>query len=170
MLFHPKVDYKKYNNDEELIENMEGDKIYEVAPSFDKPYKQSELPLTQLQPMTWFWLNTYNPKQINTFQQEAKEYDWSSTFIGESDALGFSTNESFTSNVDLSYDYDEFLKLLKTSTCSEHKKAYQKMKDTKIDDVEILGVIVYGTKDEIADIMKDPIIKSSSLGGVIENY
>ncbi|WP_066299236.1 anti sigma factor C-terminal domain-containing protein [Bacillus sp. FJAT-29937] len=170
LFFHPRVDYKKYKNDEDLIKNMEGEKVYEVALSFDKPYKQSELPSMQLPPMTWFWVNTYSNSQLNTFKQEAKEYDWSATFIGENEALGFSTRNPYTSTADLAYEYDKFLKLLKTSTYSEHMKAYQAMKDTKIDDVEILGVVVYGTKDEIVEIMKEPIIKASSLGGVIDNY
>jgi hypothetical protein len=170
LFFHPKVDYKKYKNDEELIESMEGDKIYEVALSFNKPYKQSELPLRQLPQMTWFWVNTYSNSQLNTFQQEAKEYDWSATFIRENEALGFSMRNSYTPATGLAYEYDEFLKLLKTSTFSEHEKAYNAMKDISIDDIEILGVVVYGTKDEIVEIIKDPIIKASSLGGVIDNY
>ncbi len=170
MFFHPKVAYKKYSNDEELIKSMEGEKIYEVALSFDKPYKQSELPFVQLPQMTWFWVNTYSNSQLNTFQQEAKEYDWSATFIREDEALGFSTNDSSSSTTELSHEYDEFLKLLKTSTFSEHKKAYNTMKDISMDDVEILGVVVYGTKDEIIEMMKNPAVQASSLGGVIDNY
>jgi hypothetical protein len=170
LFFHPSVVYKKYKNDEELIKSMQGDKIYEVALSFDKPYKQSELPIMQLPQMTWFWLNTYSDSQLNTFQQEAKENDWSATFIRENEALGFSVRDLYMSTTDMTYEYDEFLKLLNTSTYSEHKKAYNTLKDIKINDVEILGVIVYGTKDEIVEVLKDPIIKASSLGGVIDNY
>lgn len=44
------------------------------------------------------------------------------------------------------------------------------MKDIKLEDVEILGVVVYGTKDELKEILENPSIKASSLGGVIENY
>ena len=44
------------------------------------------------------------------------------------------------------------------------------MKKINIDDVEILGIVIYGTKDEIEEIIKNPIIKASSLGGVIDNY
>ncbi|WP_370642864.1 hypothetical protein [Sporosarcina sp. ACRSM] len=44
------------------------------------------------------------------------------------------------------------------------------MKDINIDDLEILGIVIYGTKDEIADIIKKPFIKASSLGGIIDNY
>ena len=40
MFFHPDITYKKYKNDEDLINQMDGDRIYEVALSFDKPYKQ----------------------------------------------------------------------------------------------------------------------------------
>lgn len=170
MFFHPNVTYKKYKNDEELIQSMEGNKIYEVALSFDKPYKQSELPIKQLPQMTWFWVNTYSNSQLNTFQQEAKENDWSATFIRENEALGFSVRDTYTGATNLAYEYDKFLKLLKTSTFSEHKKAYNTMKDISKDDVEILGVVVYVTKDEILEIMKNPIIKACSLGGVIDNY
>ncbi len=170
MFFHPNVAYKKYKNDEELIKSMEGNKIYEVALSLDKPYKQSELPIKQLPQMTWFWVNTYSNSQLDTFQQEAKEHDWSATFIRENEALGFSIRDTYTPTTDLAHEYDKFLKLLKTSISSEHKQAYNTMKNINIDDVEILGVVVYGTKDEIVEIMKDPIIKASSLGGVIDNY
>ena len=35
MFFHPDVTYKKYKDDRDLIHQMEGDKIYEVALSFE---------------------------------------------------------------------------------------------------------------------------------------
>ena len=47
--------------------------IEDVALSFDKPYKQSELPLyelPELPEMTWFWMNTYNESELKRFQQE----------------------------------------------------------------------------------------------------
>ena len=170
MFFHPDVAYEKYSNDEDLINRMEGDKIYEVALSFDKPYKQSELPLYELPEMTWFWMNTYNESELKKIQQEAKEHDWSSTFIGENEALGFSTNSAVYSSVKLDNEYKDFLNHLQTSFSKEHQNVHDIMKNISIDDVEILGIVIYGTKDEIEGIIKDPIIKASSLGGVIENY
>ncbi|KQL17733.1 anti-sigma factor [Cytobacillus solani] len=170
MFFHPNVTYKKYKQDEELIEKMQGDKIYEVALSFDKPYKPNELPFAVLPEMTWFWINTYTNREVKAFQKEAKENDWSSTFIREHDVLGFSTNSPFTSTADLVYDYDRFLKLLQTSVSSEHKKVYSTFKNIKIEDIEILGVVVYGTKDQILEMMKEPSIRAASLGGIVDNY
>ncbi len=169
MFFHPNVFYQKYKDDEELIERMQGDKIYEVALSFKQPYKPSEL-FIQLPEMTWFWIDTYSSEQLNEFQQEAKENDWSSTFIREEEALGFSINTPFISIHDLEGEYEHFLELLQMSISPDHLNAFNKMKDTKLEDVEILGVVVYGTKDELEEILENPKIKASSLGGVIENY
>ncbi|OIJ17395.1 hypothetical protein BKP37_02510 [Anaerobacillus alkalilacustris] len=170
MFFHPNVTYKKYNNDEELIKSMQGDKIFEVALSFNKPYKQSELPFVELPKMTWFWINTYTDYQIKTFQEEVIEYDWSATFISEHEALGFSTNSIYNSTTDLDYEFNKFLKLLQTSFSSEHNKAYSTLDGKKIKDIEMLGIVVYGTKDQILEIMKEPIIKAASLGGIVDNY
>ena len=56
------------------------------------------------------------------------------------------------------------------SISSDHLNAFNKMKDVKLEDIEILGVVVYGTKEEIVEILKEPFIRASSIGGVIENY
>lgn len=44
------------------------------------------------------------------------------------------------------------------------------MKDKDINDVELQGIVIYCTKDEIAEIVDKPFIKASSLGRVIDNY
>ncbi|ADU29221.1 sigma factor regulator N-terminal domain-containing protein [Evansella cellulosilytica] len=169
MFFHPKVTYKKYNNDEDLINRIGGDKIFEVALSFDKPYKQSELPFDELPILTWFWINTFSDSQIETFQEEATNYDWSATFIREREALGFSTH-SYHSQTNLDYEYNRFLDLLETSFSSDHNKAYSTLEGKKMRDVEILGIVVYGTKEEIIAIMEESIVKAASIGGIIDNY
>lgn len=170
MFFHPNVTYNKYKNDEKIINNIQEDKIYEVAISFDKPYKKSDLPFPILPEMSWLWINTYNDNQLSTFQKEAKENDWTSAYIRENEALGFSVNTPFTSTTDLEYEYHEFLNLLQMSHSHEHRDAYNTMKNIDINDAEILGMVVYGTKEEIVEIMKNPIITASSLGGIIDNY
>ena len=170
IFFHPNVAYQKYQNDEELINNMVGDKIYEVALSFDKPYQQNELPLFEFPAMTWFWLDTYTDQQLNTFREEAKEQEWSSTFIQESEALGFSANSFVSSINELDNEYKEFLNLLQTSDSPVHQSTYDRMKEQSIEDIEILGIVIYGTKNEIVEIIKKPFVKAASLGGVIDDY
>lgn len=167
LFFHPQIDYKKYADDEELIDRMEGDKIYEVALSFDKAYKPSELFFIQLPEMSWYWVDTYSDSQLKTWQQEAKENDWSATFIQENDALGFSIRDPYSN---FEGEYNEFLELLKNSYHNDHNKTYEMMKDRNDEDLEVLGVVIYGTKDEIEELIKNPIVKAVSLGGVIDNY
>ena len=59
---------------------------------------------------------------------------------------------------------------MQRSFSKEHQNVHDIMKNISIDDVEILGVVIYGIKNEIEGIIKNPIIKASSLGGVIDNY
>ncbi|MDN4607027.1 anti sigma factor C-terminal domain-containing protein [Sporosarcina highlanderae] len=170
LFFHPDVTYQEYKHDEDLINQMQGEQIYEVALSFDKPYKQRELPLYELPTITWFWINTYSDSQLKTFQEKARKNDWSSTFIRENEALGFSVNYSIYSTIKLDNEYEDFLNLLQTSFYHEHHRAYDFMKDVDAKDVEILGIVVYGTKEELTNIIQQPFIKAVSLGGVINNY
>lgn len=170
LFFHPNITYKKYKNDKDLINEMEGDKIFEVALSFDKPYKLKEMPIVEFPEMTWFWVNTYSDNQLKTLKQEAEDYIWSATFIRENEALGFSIRNRINSTVEMDYEYHKFLTLLQTSFAKDHQNAYNLLKDKNIEDIEILGIVVYGTKDEILEMMNKPFVKAISLGGVIENY
>jgi len=70
----------------------------------------------------------------------------------------------------LDNEYKDFLKHLQTSFYKEHQNVHDIMKNTSIDDVEILGIVIYGTKNKIEEVIKNPIIKASSLGGIIDNY
>ncbi|MCG7333793.1 hypothetical protein MHZ95_00725 [Sporosarcina sp. ACRSM] len=65
--------------------------------------------------MTWFWVNTYSDDQLKTLKQEAKDHDWSSTFIRENEALGFSTNSPVFSTLKLDNEYEDILYFLQTS-------------------------------------------------------
>jgi len=170
MFFHPRVEYKKYKHDEDLITKMEENKVYEAAISFDAPYKQNELPLAELPAMTWLWIDTYSQSEVKEFQKEAKEHDWSSVFIGETEALGFSVNTVTSPTDRLDSDYKTFLDLLHESFYLGHTKAYQMLKDQRMEDVEILGVVVYGTKDELAHILSNPHITAVSVGSVVNDY
>lgn len=169
LFFHPDIKYKEYKNDIEVIERIEGDKIYEVALSFDKPYKYSELPLKVISDITWVWVNTYNDEQMDRMEEEALEYDWSANFIREKEALGFSIRDLNYTNV-FNQEYSDFSSLLQTSFSEDHHKAYETIKDQASNEIEILGMVIYGTKEELIPIMEKHFIKAISLGGITDNY
>lgn len=170
LFFHPIINYEKYKNDTELIEQMEGNKIYEVALSFDQAYTLQELPAMKMLEMTWFWVDTYTSDQMAEMQREANEYMWSANFVREHDALGFSTNQAGFTPTSLEFEYKEFQRLLQASFSGDHHRAYDRIKDLGIDEIDILGMVVYGTKEELMPIINKTFIKAVSVGGIIDNY
>lgn len=170
LFFHPAVRYEEYKNDTELIEQMEGDKIYEVALSFDQAYTFGELPAMDLLNMSWFWVDTYSNNQMGGMHQFVRESVWSKNFVREQDALGFSVNDADYSTLFLEQQYKDFLTLLQASFSSDHHEAYEVIKDTSINEIEILGMVIYGTKDEIMPVINKPFVSAVSVGGIIDNY
>ncbi|SEO05838.1 Sigma factor regulator N-terminal [Amphibacillus marinus] len=172
LFFHPAVDYEQYKDDRNLIEEMDGDNIYEVALSFDLPYTFSELPFVELPELTWLWLDTFNEVQIASFQQEALEFDWTISFIREFESLGFTMRDRLTATTTNNFrnEYYKFLDLLSDSFYPGHKEALANMEQVEVEDIEILGAVIYGTKEEVLEIMEHQSVKAASLGGIIEHY
>lgn len=170
LFFHPSIGYEKYKDDTELIEQMEGDKIYEVALSFDQAYTFGDLPAMDLLEMTWFWVDTYSSDQKVEMQRSVREVIWSNNFVREQDALGFSINAADYSTLFLEQEYRAFLTLLQTSFSDVHHEAYELIKDTSIDEIKVLGMVIYGTKEEIMPVINKPFVNAVSVGGMIDNY
>lgn len=165
LFFHPNLEYEKYKNDAELVENFEGDNIYELALSFDKAYSYDELPLKGVSEVDWLWIDTYSEEEMKEMEENSKTHDWSANFIPEGDALGVSVRDLSYAGV-FEESYQEFLTRLKIS----YPKTYQQLKSKPSDEIEILGIVVYGTKEELLPIMNKPYVKAISLGGVTANY
>lgn len=170
LFFHPDVRYEEYKNDTELIEQMEDDKIYEVALSFDQAYTFRDLPAMDLLDMTWFWLDTYGGNQMGGMHEYVREADWSVNFVREQDALGFSVHDADYSTLFLEQQYKDFLTLLQTSFSDDHHETYERIKDTSINEIEVLGMVIYGTKEEIMPVINKPFVQAVSVGGIIDNY
>lgn len=170
LFFHPLISYEEYKNDTELIEQMEEDKIYEVALSFDQSYTFEDLPAMDLLEMTWFWVDTYSREQRVEMQQGVRESVWSRNFVREQDALGFSVNNADYSPMFLEQEYKDFLTLLQTSFYEQHHAAYEIIEGSSINEIKVLGMVIYGTKEEIMPVINKPFVSAVSMGGIIDNY
>lgn len=167
MFFHPDIAYKKYPGVSGLMNQMEDGNIYELALSFDRLYTKGDLPFASFPELTWFWVDSYSTNQLKEMKKEAAEYDWSAAFIREHETTGFTVREPMQ---DWAYSYSEFKELLQKSFTSEHKQAYEMLKDQAADEVKIAGAVVYGTKEQLAEYINHPAVKAISLGGVIADY
>lgn len=169
LFFHPDIQYKKYKDDREKMKDLAGERIFEIALSFDQAYSHSELPVKFFPGVNWLWVDNYSEENLNEMAEEAKVNDWSSTFIREEEALGFPVRDITNPDIFDSH-YQDFLGLLKSSISEKHQGAYERLKDTEAEELKILGMVVYGTEEELADLVNRDYVQAVSLGGVIENY
>lgn len=185
--FNPELNYKKYQNDIDNIDNIPDGKIVEMAISFDKPYKVSDLYLlkNKLMPakITWIWLNEFTEEKQNEFNYEIENYDSEANGIHESDVIGIEVYKDFAkdlrkdsyyldmNNNQYNEEYTNIINNLSKSYDADHKKLYEEIMrsgKTSYDDAEILGVVVHGTKEEIKSLINNPIIKATVFGIVTD--
>lgn len=170
IFFHPEVSYKEYKNDLDHLGEISGDKIIEVALSFDQPYTISEI--AQILPNVdarWYWVDTYKSEDVQRYSTEAREYDAKAAFIREFEALGVSVYQPDEDA--FGFGYNNFLFDLKT--CPQYQKIYDELHSKGYTDpskVPLLGVIVQGPKEELNFLIGNPHIKASSFGVIIDKY
>ncbi|MDO0824498.1 anti sigma factor C-terminal domain-containing protein [Desulfosporosinus nitroreducens] len=171
IFFHPEITYKEYKNDLYELDQVSGDKLIELALSFDKPYKVDEIP-TILPDVkkSWYWLDAFRKDDLDRYKKETVEYDAKATFLSEYEVLGVSMRGFYQYGL---RDYDSLLWLLKSSKDKRYNEVYNELVTKGYDDsanVPILGAIVYGTKDELKSLIGNPHIKASSFGVVVDKY
>lgn len=176
LFFHPELEYKKYQNDLENLGNIPDDKIIEMGISFDKPYKINQLFIIQDNIksgiINWLWLDEFTEKSMEEFKYEIENYDAKATGISEDEILGISYDNDYElSNGVYNQKYDGLLELLSKSNYINHREIYEDINTkgkTKVEDAEILGVVVQGTKEELKDLIGNPMIKASSFGIIVD--
>ncbi|WP_040195042.1 anti sigma factor C-terminal domain-containing protein [Clostridium culturomicium] len=174
--FHPNIEYVEYQNDLDEIDKIPDDKIIEMAISFDKPYKMTELFTIQnkLSPakIYWVWLNEFTEEKMKHYENEVVNYDSKANGIKEDEAIGISIPNKDRLWVN-PYDqyYDALVENLEKSYMPEHQKLYEEIMargKTKMEDAEVLGVIVQGTKEELKQLVENPMVKATSIGVVVD--
>lgn len=184
--FHPDIKYNKYQNDLDNISNIPDGKVIEMAISFDKPYKITDLYLLQNKLMparaTWIWLDEFTKEQREEFDYEIQNYDSEANGINDSSAIGMEVYNDTSSKIKKVYDlainksqyneeYDKIIDNLSKSYTPDHKQLYKEMIEngkTSYEDAKVLGVVVHGTKEEIESLKDNPIIKSTVFGVVTD--
>ncbi len=173
IFFYPEISYKEYKNDLSELDKVSPDKLIELGLSFDKLYKITDIPtILPNVKKSWYWVDTYSKEDLERNSKQASANDAKSTFIREYDALGVSVrvyrdNDNFTEN------YYNFLESLKSSKDKRYNEVYNELVAKGYTDsasVPILGVIVYGAKDELKSLLGNPHIKASSFGVVVDKY
>jgi len=173
MFFHPEITYKEYKNDLAELNQIANDKVIELGLSLDKSYTIAEV--SELLPdlnISWYWINAFKAEDIDRYKQNAIKYDAKATYIPEYETLGVSMR-AITKAEYFPFEYNDFLFNLKISQNPRFLEIYNDLDANGYIDpakVPILGVIVYGTKDQLASLTENPHIKASSFGVIVDKY
>jgi len=173
--FHPDIKYKEYKNDISLINKVCSDSLLEMTLSFDKKYKVTEisriLPKIQVSELL---IDGYTDAEMEKYKNEAIDYDGKSTFIRDFSFIGLKTSEMFKFNAlgDLSGTYKKFLDNLQFDFKNNYYKSkfsniYSTLKTKNqldVSNVDVIGVVVYGSPEELQQLKSNPHIKASSVG------
>jgi hypothetical protein len=173
MFFHPEIKYKGYKDDLSKLDEISDDMLIELAISFDKTYKDSQVQslLGNKVNISWYWLDAFTNEDMKSHRQLAEISDANCAYIPEFNAIGVNVNPQYFET-----GYTELMDLLKNTRLERYKIMYNDMmamgyKDYKGSyDVPILGAIVYGTKSELKVLIGNPAIKASSFGVVTSKY
>ncbi|SDH31712.1 anti-sigma factor [Desulfosporosinus hippei] len=172
IFFHPEISYKEYKNDLHELNRISDDKLIEVGISFDKPYKVAEIQtILPIVNKSWYWVDACSKDVFERYKKEASEYDGKATFISEYEALG--VNVRAYGGEDFYGSYYNFVEALKSSKDKKYNEIYNELVTkgyTDPNNAPILGVIVYGMKDELKTLIGNPHIKASSFGVVVDKY
>ena len=182
LFFHPNINYKKYPNDLSSINNMSDDKVIEMAISLDKGYSKDEIADIAFDMRNintkWIWLDTFSQAQMREFKEEVKNNNPKSCGIIESQVRGINYNNGniYSGITDINGMYNSWLEYLRDGnenniTNEVNKNLYEQLiKDGKdnASNIEILGFIVEGSKNDLKELINKPYIKASTFGVAID--
>lgn len=172
----PGVNYNgKILNDLPTLEQMDEDKLVEMAISFDKEYSLAEVrsmipaELTQV----WYWVDTYDNKQ---YYEPYKDGNGNRSYgvpEGDNYLFGFGINLDGP-EVDEQNFIDALEQGLEGKYHYEFNRINNYLKGDKAkpekNDIRILGVVLTGNAKELQILSEESYVRGAVLGAVVDKY
>ena len=173
--FHPSIQYETYANDLNRLDQVSEGKLIEMSLSFDEPYTYEQV-ITLLPKdvmLQWNWVNTLTADEI---AGESSAQD--RMIFKEHEVVGFSTllkdgtpNEApmqaFLSTLEEAKksggSYQEEFEQMYT-TLQNGQKAITEQS------IDIIGVVVVGTKQQLSTLKNQQYIQASSFGAIVDTF
>ncbi|HGA0512996.1 TPA: anti sigma factor C-terminal domain-containing protein [Bacillus pacificus] len=164
----PFASYNSYIND---IEKVRGEnKVAELAISFDKPHKVSEIKkmLPEGIHPVWYWVDTYDDKKsysIDDMTESAYNVYGFKAKQGDIE-FGNGTEKDFLLAIQNGIEQ-------KGKYYEEYKRIYDYLRGKKTkpseEDVKVIGVVVTGTAADLQKLNGQNYVKAAVLGATAEN-
>ena len=178
--FHPSLPYQKYAFDLNELNKVNDGKLIEMALSFDQAYTYEEVVsmLPQDVSLQWNWVDTYSPEELNGFKDPSLTESGNLISFNENEVAGFPTISktgekienpihSFISSLDLAVSKGGTHKEEFENIHNVLRKGHASLTDRN---VEIIGVVVVGDKQQLQSLLDKKYIKASSFGTIIDRY
>ncbi|BDR66499.1 anti sigma factor C-terminal domain-containing protein [Clostridium tetani] len=176
--YHPDLQYKQYTNDLNILDDLSNAKLIEVAVSFDKKYKIKDIEnIIPNVKKSWYCFDAFTKEEIENYKNEIKE--GKSSYIGEGQMIGINAVNHEIPDLGISKEtssdtlIDTLLNFMESSGNKRYNAIYKELikkgyKDSS--SIPVIGVIVYGTKDELKKLVENPHIKAASIGVITDRY
>ncbi|WP_083768447.1 anti-sigma factor C-terminal domain-containing protein [Thermosediminibacter oceani] len=171
--YHPYIEYKTYENDLALLEEIGEDKYLEMALSFDRDYSleevQAMLP-AEVKPV-WYWVNTYNNEDLNR-KKNGETIFFANEVYGMKGANSDGTTikdprNSFISAINSGLKRKSRYQL-------QFRRLHERLSNDKgeitKDNIRVIGVVVTGDTASMKLLRGKSYIKASSLGIVVDKF
>ncbi|MGG5739575.1 anti-sigma factor [Bacillus cereus group sp. IBL03679] len=164
----PFASYNSYIND---IEKVNGEnKVAELAISFDKPYKVSEIKkmLPEGVHPVWYWVDTYYDKKSYHLDDVTESAYEVYGFKAKSGDIEFGNGKEKDFLLAIQNGLDQ-----KGKYYEEYKRIYDYLKGKKTkpseEDVKVIGVVVTGMAADLQKLKNQNYVKAAVLGATAEN-
>ena len=178
--FHPSIQYQTYANDLQELNKVNDGKLIEMALSFDQAYTYAEVVSMLPNDVTlqWNWVNAYSEEELEGLKETFNGHSENPAVLKEQEVAGFpsilksgETNQNpvntFIETLDIALSKGGSYKEDFEHVYNSLKKGHSKLTN---ENIEIIGVVVAGDKQQLQSLTGKNYIKASSFGAIIDEY
>ncbi|SFD39361.1 anti sigma factor C-terminal domain-containing protein [Clostridium uliginosum] len=161
---YPYVDYENLINDFHILNEIEDNKVLEMAISFDKEYSYEEVNnMIDKNLITFYWVDNKSDEQKeNNKNSQFKE------LVQEDMTIGIKSNNRYG---EIMYDLNDrkmdFIDGIRKLQSTDYKDLVKNIDENNI---KINGVVVVGAPSEINKLANTNFIKNAVMGSVVDKY
>ena len=174
--FHPQVNYKQLFDDRTLLNEIDDNKVVEMAFSFDDGYSIKDVNEVFKDHLAWYWVDTFSKEQIENENNLNQDEELRDATVHGFQAYGFSYHRmsetfpvmNFITTLEKMMedggDYEEDAKRI-VSNITNHGEVKLEPQNIKI-----IGVVVTGKPSELIKFSDESMIRGATLGATTDQY
>lgn len=183
--YHPEVEYAELEDGLGELESFPEETAAEIALSFDQAYTPEEIRENLPEDVTlkWYWVNTYSSDDLERMNQKFEGEFVNSPELSDQvygieefsfDEDIFTEEEQPTSEEGFVERIQDGITLENGKYYSEYKRIHDLLKGDNerltAADVEVIGAVVTGTKENLQPLQDLPKVRASVLGVTVDRF